>query len=438
MGRETKIGLAVLGILSLVFGTLLFRKLVTSDMTGGPAEAMAAAASRHETAAGAAEKRRVVINEKNPAERVGAGRRDERAESAVEVPPAKPLPPDRYADQRAASAVDDEPPAQDPAVRSNPFQNSFSTTRADSEPRDDGASDAPRRLDETPHEPARLEAHDERPLAPVRPRNPLRRVSAEEPLSAQEPLNDNAPGSEAVPDNTAAPEVQVQPQDQDSAAADPPGPQPRLAAARDEDPAPVEAARDPEPRQPIVQAQLPRDDAFERQPVRAIEPVVPENGKYTVQPNDNLWIISEKVYGSGRYFKAIYEHNRGQLPHADQLAVGTVIAVPPAGVLEQNYPALCPKQRKSALVKPRAVQASTRPSTSRGENVYVVEEGDTLFDIARYELGKASRWSEIYDLNREVLGGDFDYLQPGTELAMPAKTQAADSITRQRGSRLQR
>ena len=36
-------------------------------------------------------------------------------------------------------------------------------------------------------------------------------------------------------------------------------------------------------------------------------------------------------------------------------------------------------------------------------------EGDTLFNIARYELGKASRWVEIYEFNRDLLGKDFNY-----------------------------
>jgi nucleoid-associated protein YgaU len=70
--------------------------------------------------------------------------------------------------------------------------------------------------------------------------------------------------------------------------------------------------------------------------------------------------------------------------------------------------------------------------------VYVVAQGDTLFDIARYELGKASRWAEIYELNRDVLGEDFDYLKPGLELTMPSKGQPTDSFTRQHDSRLKR
>ncbi len=40
------------------------------------------------------------------------------------------------------------------------------------------------------------------------------------------------------------------------------------------------------------------------------ERVAVEHGKYTVVPNDNYWIVAEKIYGNGAYFKALFEHNR--------------------------------------------------------------------------------------------------------------------------------
>lgn len=51
--------------------------------------------------------------------------------------------------------------------------------------------------------------------------------------------------------------------------------------------------------------------------------------------------------------------------------------------------------------------------------VYIVREGDTLYDIARNELGKASRWGEIYDLNWDQLGNRVDGLVPGMKLLLP-------------------
>ena len=54
-----------------------------------------------------------------------------------------------------------------------------------------------------------------------------------------------------------------------------------------------------------------------------------------------------------------------------------------------------------------------------GRRVYTVEQGDTLMDIARRQLGKKSRWAEIYELNRDRLGEDHDFLPAGMQLALP-------------------
>lgn len=76
----------------------------------------------------------------------------------------------------------------------------------------------------------------------------------------------------------------------------------------------------------------------------------------------------------------------------------------------------------------RRGQASTSAGAGR---TYIVAEGDSLFDIARNELGKASRWVEIYDLNAEVLGKDIDSLAPGTQIVLPAdNARNADPLTR--------
>jgi nucleoid-associated protein YgaU len=72
--------------------------------------------------------------------------------------------------------------------------------------------------------------------------------------------------------------------------------------------------------------------------------------------------------------------------------------------------------------------------------VYVVQEGDNLFDIARYELGKATRWTDIVELNREALGANLDdlnYLTPGMKLILP-QDRRAGQLTRNPGSLYQR
>jgi nucleoid-associated protein YgaU len=166
----------------------------------------------------------------------------------------------------------------------------------------------------------------------------------------------------------------------------------------------------------------------------ATQPLVgddaPKPGQYIVQPNDNYWTISKAVYGDGGFFKAIYEHNRRQHPKAERLQVGEVLFVPDAATLQKLYPDLCPKPgRVAAPQRTMTASARIRPGTK----VYVVEEGDTLFKIAKDQLGNPSRWGEVYQLNRELLGKDYDYLKPGTELLIPATESRPDPIARQPG-----
>jgi nucleoid-associated protein YgaU len=143
-----------------------------------------------------------------------------------------------------------------------------------------------------------------------------------------------------------------------------------------------------------------------------------ENGMYVVQPNDNYWTISESVYGTGAFFQALAEHNRDVHSDENWLRLGAKISVPSTEELEKLYPALCPT-REHRLVAQRHASVMHTASHSLGGRVYVVQEGDSLFDIARHELGRASRYGEIIQLNKDVLGGQFDYLTPGMQLVLP-------------------
>ncbi|HEY4308197.1 MAG TPA: LysM peptidoglycan-binding domain-containing protein [Pirellulales bacterium] len=186
---------------------------------------------------------------------------------------------------------------------------------------------------------------------------------------------------------------------------------------------------------PAAEFAAPQDDISRHQHHPAHVPT--PDGTYAVVPNDSFWTISQKVYCTGGYFKAIQKHNRKPGSNADGLEIGERILVPPVEELEQRYPQLCPKRR--AVPPPGARTMPTSSQGGYGGRVYVVAEGDTLFDIARYELGKASRWSEIYELNRGQLGNDYDYLAPGTKLVLPDDVMnSTDNITARPGSQFPR
>ncbi len=166
------------------------------------------------------------------------------------------------------------------------------------------------------------------------------------------------------------------------------------------------------------------------------EAVARNKGSYTILPGDSYWTISEKLYGTGGYFRALAEHNREKFPRENQLLVGETIAAPSAEQLTANYPSLCPKpgHREIAAERARILNTSTRVA---GGRTYSVQEGDNLFDIAKFELGKAARWVEIYELNREVLGKQLDYLTPGMQLVLP-DDRPSGTITERPGQSYQR
>lgn len=85
-----------------------------------------------------------------------------------------------------------------------------------------------------------------------------------------------------------------------------------------------------------------------------------------------------------------------------------------------------PRQIASRLKKRYPVkQASAEVREDRGatHRTYVVKTGDTLFDVAREELGAAIRWTELYELNHERLAGGIDSLEPGTQLLLPDRRE---------------
>jgi nucleoid-associated protein YgaU len=64
-----------------------------------------------------------------------------------------------------------------------------------------------------------------------------------------------------------------------------------------------------------------------------------------------------------------------------------------------------------------------------GNEGYTVHKGDNLWDIAKSHLGDGSRWEEIYDLNKSVLGDNPRMIMPGTELQLPGGDAIASGTT---------
>ena len=162
------------------------------------------------------------------------------------------------------------------------------------------------------------------------------------------------------------------------------------------------------------------------------------SGTYQVGPNDTFWTISQKVYGSGSFFKALARSNSAKYPRPDKLAVGDVVETPSQRDLMQQYPELCPKPRRAAAGGRFSSTSNVSANAANGR-AYEVQEGDTLFDIARYELGDGSRWIEIHQLNQRLLTEDFDFIKPGMKIMLPGRgkphKRKPESVARQQDGR---
>jgi len=141
------------------------------------------------------------------------------------------------------------------------------------------------------------------------------------------------------------------------------------------------------------------------------------DGTYVAEQNDSFWTISQKLYGTGAYYEALLQHNRSKYSRADQLRWGDVVLAPSAEELARLYPNLCPKPDHSEAWRRARLRGTA--AAPPGARTYVVQNGDTIYDIARSELGSAARWNEVYQLNRETLGKHPDYITPGMRLVLP-------------------
>lgn len=129
---------------------------------------------------------------------------------------------------------------------------------------------------------------------------------------------------------------------------------------------------------------LPQD--FSAPPIE--EPVPSKT--YIVRQGDDLSKISQRAYNDGNNFALIYEANKNVIGlNPGSLFPGQILYIP-------------------------VLNAKPEPGKE-----YTVLSGDYLFLIAEKAYGDGSRYLEIYNANRDVIGPDPTVLVPGTRLRIP-------------------
>ena len=173
--------------------------------------------------------------------------------------------------------------------------------------------------------------------------------------------------------------------------------------------------------------------------------------RHRVRSGENFWTISQLYYGSGRYYKALWEANRDRVPEIDKLYVDSTVRIPPPEALDralvdvsgagESSPASSSTTRRRSVASSRGSSPSSsielalpvgnpndvvRTAVTDAEPVpaipgrptYVVQQHETLRSIADRTLGDPYREAEILELNRESIR-DPRRLDPGLRLVLP-------------------
>ena len=145
--------------------------------------------------------------------------------------------------------------------------------------------------------------------------------------------------------------------------------------------------------------------------------------KYVVREGDNLSKIAVKFYGKDQgnrlvNIDEIFKANRDKLSSIDEIWVGQELIIP---AMKNAAPEAAPQYVRPADNSSENSRNNSRQSGSKTKNnIYVVEEGDSLWKIAQQKLGDGARFEEIEELNESILR-NRDNLWVGLRLKIPGK-----------------
>lgn len=155
----------------------------------------------------------------------------------------------------------------------------------------------------------------------------------------------------------------------------------------------------------------------ESSPAARPAPSGPTATEYTAEAGDSLSRLASKLMGANTKAnrEAIIKANPSLVANPDRIIVGRTYLIPHA--------AAQPAPTATADSAPASKKA-TEPRLSAGQSWYTVKENDNLWKIAADQLGSGNAWTQVRDLNRDILK-DGQALHPNMQLRLPAKPVAS-------------
>jgi nucleoid-associated protein YgaU len=156
-------------------------------------------------------------------------------------------------------------------------------------------------------------------------------------------------------------------------------------------------------------------------------PTTPATGTkvHVVQAGDTYSSLAAKYLGSAKHTNLIMKANPGR--DAKKLFVGAKINIPeaPADTTTAGKTGTTPANAtvagKSTTIAAKTTKEAAPPvDPSRS---YTVQPGEGWMDLARRFLGNQSDYPELYELNKERVGGNPNVLPAGTVIELPKRAK---------------
>src|SRR5438067_241546 len=126
--------------------------------------------------------------------------------------------------------------------------------------------------------------------------------------------------------------------------------------------------------------------------------------RYTIKHGDTFWSIAKAEYGNSAYFGAIQRANPGVEP--GRIKAGNTIILP-----DKNEVVAPPT---ATARQPSAADLVIDPAKQ-----YRVQAGDNLSTISKKLYGRYDKWTQIYELNKDLIGQNPAALKKDMVLALP-------------------